>query len=74
MHGACDKCRLRSALSFNEQGVLFMLRSYEAGEWSCTCEKFKAMGISRDDIIRKFTEFGADTIEFRKAVEMVYED
>ena len=51
-----------------------MLRAYEAGEWPCACEKFKAMGISRDDIIRKFTEFGTDTIEFRKAVEMVYED
>ena len=37
-------------------------------------KKFKAMGMSRDDIIRKFTEFGADTVEFRKAVEMVYED
>ncbi|MDP3260857.1 MAG: hypothetical protein Q8M34_09795 [Thermodesulfovibrionales bacterium] len=37
-------------------------------------KKFKAMGLSRDDIIRKFTEFGADTIEFRKAVETVYED
>jgi coenzyme F420-reducing hydrogenase gamma subunit len=36
--------------------------------------RFKAMGISKDDIIRKFTEFGANTIEFRKAVEMLYED
>ena len=31
--------------------------------------KFKLMGLSRDDIARKFTLFGADTIEFRRAVE-----
>jgi len=37
-------------------------------------KKFKQMGMSKDDIIRKFTEFGTDTIEFRKAVEMMYED
>jgi coenzyme F420-reducing hydrogenase gamma subunit len=35
--------------------------------------KFKMMGLSREDIIRKFTEFGADTIEFRRAIE-AYED
>ncbi len=31
--------------------------------------KFKLMGLSRDDIARKFTLFGADTIEFRRAIE-----
>jgi hypothetical protein len=31
--------------------------------------KFKMIGSSRDDIVRKFTEFGADTIEFRRAIE-----
>jgi sulfhydrogenase subunit delta len=36
-------------------------------------KKFKLMGLSRDDIVRKFTEFGADTIEFRRAIE-TYED
>jgi sulfhydrogenase subunit delta len=36
-------------------------------------KKFKQMGLSRDDIVRKFTEFGADTIEFRRAIE-TYED
>jgi len=35
--------------------------------------KFRLMGLSKDDIYRKFTEFGADTIEFRRAVE-AYED
>ncbi len=35
--------------------------------------KFKMMGLSRDDIKRKFTLFGADTLEFRRAIE-VYED
>ena len=35
--------------------------------------KFRLMGLSRDDIIRKFTMFGADTIEFRRAIE-AYED
>ncbi len=37
-------------------------------------KKFKIMGMSKDDVIRKFTMFGADAIEFRKAVEMMYED
>jgi coenzyme F420-reducing hydrogenase gamma subunit len=36
-------------------------------------KKFQLMGMSNDDVIRKFTQFGADTIEFRKAVEMLYE-
>ena len=36
--------------------------------------KFKQMGMSKDDIIYKFTLFGADTIEFKKAVESLYED
>jgi sulfhydrogenase subunit delta len=36
-------------------------------------KKFRTMGLSRDDIIRKFTEFGADTSEFRRAIE-AYED
>jgi sulfhydrogenase subunit delta len=36
-------------------------------------KKFKLMGLSRDDIVRKFTQFGADTIEFRRAIE-TYED
>ena len=31
--------------------------------------KFKLMGLSRDDIARKFTQFGANNIEFRRAVE-----
>lgn len=35
--------------------------------------KFREMGIPKDDIVRKFTLFGADTIEFRKAAEL-YED
>jgi coenzyme F420-reducing hydrogenase gamma subunit len=35
--------------------------------------KFRMMGLSRDDIIRKFTMFGAATIEFRRAIE-AYED
>lgn len=35
--------------------------------------KFKMMGLSRDDIKRKFTLFGADTLEFRRAIE-AYED
>ncbi|MBI4691350.1 MAG: oxidoreductase [Nitrospirae bacterium] len=41
---------------------------------SALAKKFKLMGLSKDDIIRKFTEFGAVTGEFRKAVEMMYED
>ena len=36
-------------------------------------KKFKIMGLSRDDIIRKFTQFGADAIEFRSIIE-AYED
>ncbi|OGW39161.1 MAG: hypothetical protein A2Y97_13090 [Nitrospirae bacterium RBG_13_39_12] len=36
-------------------------------------KKFKLMGLSRDDIVRKFTLFGADSIEFRKAMD-IYED
>lgn len=36
--------------------------------------KFKSIGLSKDGIKRRFTEFGADTIEFRKAVEIIYED
>jgi sulfhydrogenase subunit delta len=35
--------------------------------------KFKMLGLSKDDIARKFTGFGADTIEFRRAIE-AYED
>lgn len=35
--------------------------------------KFKLMGLSGDDIFRKFTQFGADTIEFSRAIE-TYED
>jgi coenzyme F420-reducing hydrogenase gamma subunit len=35
--------------------------------------KLKTIGLSRDDIVRKFTEFGADTMEFRRALE-AYED
>jgi sulfhydrogenase subunit delta len=35
--------------------------------------KFSIMGLSKDDIERRFTQFGADTDEFRKAVE-TYED
>lgn len=40
---------------------------------SALAKKFKQMGLSKDDIIRKFTQFGADTIEFRKGAES-YED
>jgi sulfhydrogenase subunit delta len=36
-------------------------------------KKFKMMGLPKDDIVRKFTEFGAGTIEFRRAIE-AYED
>jgi coenzyme F420-reducing hydrogenase gamma subunit len=36
-------------------------------------KKFKMMGLSIDDIERKFTQFGADTSEFRRAIE-IYED
>jgi coenzyme F420-reducing hydrogenase gamma subunit len=36
-------------------------------------KKFKLMGLSRDDIVRKFTLFGADSIEFKKAID-IYED
>ncbi len=36
-------------------------------------KKFKMMGLPKEDIVRKFTEFGADTIEFRRAIE-AYED
>ena len=32
-------------------------------------KKFRRMGLSQDDIVRKFTEFGADTREFRRAAE-----
>ena len=35
--------------------------------------KFKMLGLSRDDIERKFSMFGADNIEFRAAIE-TYED
>ena len=35
--------------------------------------KFRMMGLSSDDIKRKFTLFGADTLEFRRAIE-AYED
>jgi coenzyme F420-reducing hydrogenase gamma subunit len=31
--------------------------------------RFEQMGMRPDDIVRKFTQFGADTIEFRKVVE-----
>jgi len=33
--------------------------------------KFKLMGLSDEDIKRKFTEFGADTLEFRRAVDIL---
>lgn len=36
--------------------------------------RFKLMGIPKEDIIRKFTLFGADVMEFRKAVEAMHED
>ncbi|MEW6068121.1 MAG: oxidoreductase [Nitrospirota bacterium] len=36
-------------------------------------KKFEMMGLSKDNIVRKFTQFGADTIEFAKVVEP-YED
>ena len=31
--------------------------------------RFKQMGMRPVDIVRKFTQFGADTIEFRKVAE-----
>lgn len=36
--------------------------------------KFEQLGLSAEDIIRKFSEFGADTIQFRKAQERYRED
>ena len=36
-------------------------------------KKFELMGLGPDDIVRKFTQFGADTIQYRKVVEH-YED
>lgn len=36
-------------------------------------KKFMMMGLSKDDIVKKFTEFGADSDEFRKAID-AYED
>ncbi len=32
-------------------------------------KKFELMGLGPDDIVRKFTQFGADTIQYRKVVE-----
>jgi hypothetical protein len=31
--------------------------------------QFERMGMRPDDIVRKFTQFGADTIQYRKVVE-----